>query len=182
MTVRAHSFKFKVGSEPPRLVLNLYQRCAPRCSWTLAVPIPGMSEGPFQTRKSPARRHRDPDSIPGPGRIGKRGFPVSRFPPNRESGPESLPDSRRPDSRPNRESGERELELGAHRTWASQAGPRNLPRATGTAAAADVRWRPEISISRIKGSIWPPGSCLVLTKDEHPRLPDFRPNRESGIP
>jgi hypothetical protein len=49
----------------------------------------------MQTRKSPARRHRDPDSRSRPnretgasGRIGNRGFPDSRF-------PAGIPDSRR---------------------------------------------------------------------------------------
>jgi hypothetical protein len=67
--------------------------------------------------------------FPIPGRIGNRGFPVSQFPPNRELGnprfgrESGIGDSRRignrgfpprfpariPDSRPNRESGKREL-------------------------------------------------------------------------
>jgi hypothetical protein len=76
-----------------------------------------------------------PAEFPGPGRIGKQGLPqaISRFPPNRESGIPRFPilaesgigDSRRPDSRQNRESGERELGI-----WAS--GARNLPRATSS--------------------------------------------------
>ncbi len=51
-------------------------------------------------------------------------------------------------------------------------------------AAAEVRWRPEISIFEDQRQHLAPGSCLpvVLTWDEYSRFPDFRPNRESGIP
>jgi hypothetical protein len=51
--------------------------------------------------------NRDPDSRSRPGRIGKRGFPVSRFRPSREL-ESGIPDV--PVSRPNREWGERELQ------------------------------------------------------------------------
>ncbi len=43
-----------------------------------------------QTRKSPARRIGTP--IPDSGRIGNRGFPVSRFRPSRETIPPESPD------------------------------------------------------------------------------------------
>jgi hypothetical protein len=139
-------------------------------------------------------------SIPGPGRIGKRGFPVSRFPPNRESGIPRFPilaesgigpRGSLPDSRPNRESGERPGELGI---WAS--GPRNLPLPhEPLTAAADVRWRPEISIFEDQRQHLAPGSCLVLHGMSIPDFPIFGqignrgfpvsrfwPNRESGVP
>ncbi len=91
-----------------------------------------------QTRKSPARRHRDPDSrsrpnretgdslFPDSRRIGNRGFPVSRFWPNRESGiPSPIPG----------QIGSRNR--GNAGNWGFQVGPlaheeRNLPRATGS--------------------------------------------------
>ena len=53
-----------------------------------------------QTRKSPARRIGTP--IPGPGRIGNRGFPVSRR--NRESGIPSPIPGKKSGNRGNRES------------------------------------------------------------------------------
>jgi hypothetical protein len=66
--------------------------------------------------------------IPVPGRIGKRGFPVSRSRPNRETGvpsPVQVP-------RPNRESGERELESG---NPISESGP----AVTGCSESRPVR-------------------------------------------
>jgi len=54
-----------------------------------------------QTRKSPAAR-RIGTPIPGPGRIGNRGFPVSR--PNRESGIPSPIPGKKSGNRGNRES------------------------------------------------------------------------------
>ncbi len=131
--------------------------------------------------------------IPGPGRIGKRGFPVSRFPPNRESGIPRFPtrilaesgigDSL-PDSRPNRESGERELGISA-------CGPRFQ--------LATSHWQPPLTCAGgpagnphfrgSKATFGPPADRvwyslahgMSLTWDEYPRFPD-RPNRESGIP
>jgi hypothetical protein len=109
--------------------------------------------------------------IPGPGRIGKRGFPVSRFPltRNRESGIPPPP----PDSRPNRKWGEREMAI-----WAS--GPQNLPRATGSRCCQTCVGGLKSAFSRIKGNSLAPGSCLVRTWDDYPRFADFRPNR--GFP
>ncbi len=148
--------------------------------------------------KSPARRHRDPDSrsrpnretgspclpIPAESGIGDSresgpGIPPGRFPILAESG---IGDSL-PDSRPNRESGERELGISA-------CGPRFQ--------LATSHWQPLLtcvggrksafSSSRIKGNIGPPDRVwyslahgMSLTWDEYPRFPD-RPNRESGIP
>ncbi len=139
--------------------------------------------GPPADRKSPARRHRDPDSRSRPNRetgipcfpilaesgFGKQGIPVSRFwpGPNRESGiPSPIPG----------EIGNRGTRNG---NWGFG------PLAHGTcheplAAAADVRWRPKISVFEDQRQHLAPGSCLVLTWDEYSRFPDFRPNRESG--
>jgi hypothetical protein len=151
-----------------------------------------------QTRKSPARRHRDLDPDPPPAvpaesgngdslfpdsrRIGNRGLcaqlPVSRFPAKSGIG-DSLPDSRPP------------------RFPAKSAGIGESPGGTGIGNLglwptdlATSHWQPLLTcvggrisaFSRVKGDIWPPGSCLVLKWDEYLRFPDFRPNRESGIP
>ncbi len=94
---------------------------------------------------------------PGPGRIGKRGFPVSRFRVPAKSG-----------IGPGTGIGDLGREL-AH-------GACHEP----LAAAADVRWRPEISIFEHQRQHLAPGSCLALTWDEYPRFPDFRPNRDSS--
>ena len=62
-----------------------------------------LKDGPEQTRKSPARRIGTP--IPDSGRIGNRGFPVSRFRPSRESGIDDSPDfPKKSGNRGNRES------------------------------------------------------------------------------
>ncbi len=118
--------------------------------------------------------------IPGPGQIGKRGFPVSRFPPNRESG---IPRFR---FWPNRESGIPSPipgQIGNRRNGNWGFGPLAHGTCHGPlAAAADVRWGPEISIFEDQRQHLAPGSCLVLTWDGYPpgRFPDFRPNREIG--
>ena len=127
----------------------------------------------------------------------RRGYP--RFPDLRPIGTPI------PDSRPNRESGipcfpipgqignrgfpPRFLAksgIGGTGIQVGESGLSGLPTELATshsvAAAADMRWRPEISIFEDQRQHLAPGSCLVLTWDEYPRFPDFRPNRESGIP
>jgi hypothetical protein len=162
-----------------------------------------------QTRKAPARRHRDPDSrsrpnrepgnpcFPIPGRIGKQGFPVSRFPPNRESGIPRFPILARP---------KRELGIPARFPAKSGIGGTGIgDLGLWRTELATSHWLPLLTcvggrksaFSRIKGNIWPPDRHGVWYSHGM-SIPDFPifgqngnrgfphsrfwPNRESGIP
>jgi hypothetical protein len=134
-------------------------RPGPRRHWHLRLTYP-------QTRNPPARRHRGPDSRSRPNRetgvpcqcfpirdlrIGNLGFPVSRFWPTRNR--ESRIPSPIPGQIGNRGNGNWGFGPLAHGTCQEPL-----------AAAADVRWRPEISIFEDQRQhLAPGGSCLVLT-------------------
>ena len=121
----------------------------------IGTPIPG--PGRIGKRDFPVSRSGNGTSLfPGPGRIGKRGIPVSRFWPNRETGIPS-PISGQIGNRGNGNWGFGPLAHGAcHEPLA---------------AAADVRWRPEISIFEDERQHLAPGSRVIGTHGMS--IPDF---------